>query len=161
MQPQLSENEIVENYRNHLTNVMNQINDEAWSKSYSEGKATVAEIVGHLMGWDKYVIEQVIPSVVRGDGMQFPDFDTYNKQSYEYTKSRSRETILSEFISTRNELCVMLSMLTNEQLCGSTTIGGSTHDAHTGKAFSLLFLIEEFTEHDHHHKKQLETILGI
>lgn len=50
-------------------------------------KWTVGEIVSHIMNWDDYLLRETLSSVRDGQGMDFPDFDTYNKLASNYAKS--------------------------------------------------------------------------
>ena len=39
------------------------------------------------MNWDDYLLRETLSSVRDGKGMEFPDFDTYNKLASSYAKS--------------------------------------------------------------------------
>jgi hypothetical protein len=39
-----------------------------------------------------------------------------------------------------------------------TTANGVSHCPHTGKPYTLLYIIQEFMEHDEHHKKQINSL---
>ncbi|OAB76465.1 hypothetical protein PNBC_03380 [Paenibacillus crassostreae] len=56
-----------------------EFNDLTWNQSYAEGKATISEIIGHLLNWDQYLISNVVRAVKEGKGIEFPDFDSHNK----------------------------------------------------------------------------------
>jgi len=60
---------------NDITNIINRYADNwndynfidfSWNSPVAEGKATVAEIIGHLLNWDKHLITNIIPSVTKG-----------------------------------------------------------------------------------------------
>src|SRR4051812_34075979 len=97
---------IIDTYNNYW--IEYDFKDLSWNESISEGKATIAEIIGHLLNWDKYLISSVIPSVINGDGMVFPEFDTFNKLGYEYVRSKPKSLIINEFNDTRKHLSNLL-----------------------------------------------------
>ncbi|MFC5700374.1 DinB family protein [Cohnella faecalis] len=157
MKDQRSEaHQIIENYTNNWFGY--EFDDSTWNKPIAEGKASVAEIIGHLLNWDNYLIETVIPTVKNGGGMEFPDFDTFNKAGYAYVKNKPRSLILQEFNSAREKLSEML-LNSLEFIDKPTTSNGVSVCPHTGRPYSLIYIIEEFIEHDEHHKSQINAVI--
>lgn len=118
---------------------LTELNDADWFKPIAEGKASPAEIVSHLMHWDRYLINDVIPSVQSGGDISFPEFDPFNAEAYKYAKSGiNRNQLLDEFRATREELCNLVLELDEET---------------RGK---LLPIVVDFIDHDNHHKSQIE-----
>jgi hypothetical protein len=141
------------------TNTLHDVQISLWLQPIAEGKATIEEIISHLKGWDTYLITTVIPAVKRGDAVFFPDFDSFNEIAYKYAKSGiSKERLLDEFRQTRHQLVEIL--LTETELTTKyITVNGVSNCPHTGTLYSLLYIIHEFNEHDHHHKNQILTLL--
>ncbi|WP_186438503.1 DinB family protein [Cohnella terricola] len=134
-----------------------EFNDLTWNQSYAEGKATIAEIIGHLMNWDHYLISNVVRAVKAGKGIEFPDFDSHNKLGYEYVKNKTKNQIVNEFKETRIQLHSLL--IENLEIVNRhTTANGVSNCPNTGTPYSLLYIIQEFIEHDEHHKKQIESV---
>ncbi|WP_219836090.1 hypothetical protein [Paenibacillus sp. R14(2021)] len=50
---------IIDTYTNNWNDY--DFKNISWHSSISEGKATIAEIIGHLLNWDQYLIANVIP----------------------------------------------------------------------------------------------------
>ena len=141
------------------TDTLYHIDERIWSQPIAEGKATVAEIISHLMNWDKHLLFTVIPSIQSGEGMVFPDFDPFNKIAYDYANSGvSREQLLDEFKQTRHQL--VEALLADPDLTAKqVTANGAATCPYTGIPYSLLYVIHEFNDHDNHHKKQIEAVL--
>lgn len=132
------------------------INEELWSRPIAKGKWSISEIIAHITNWDNHLLSEVIPAVKNGQGMEFPDFDTYNKEASNYVKSgKSQSELLEEAKRTREQLVRELHALPTETLNKATTSNDVTHCPHTGTPYSLLYIIKEFIDHDNHHKKQI------
>ncbi|MNG40975.1 hypothetical protein D3C84_1298530 [compost metagenome] len=59
----------------------------------------------------------------------------------------------------REELCRRLHALGEELLRKPSTANGAAFCPHTGTPYSLLYIVEEFTDHDRHHRDQIEHFL--
>ncbi|MFS1513799.1 DinB family protein [Chengkuizengella sp. SCS-71B] len=139
-------NEIIKQYRDFTKFVtsLNGLPDQLWLDPIAQGKASIGEIIGHLLNWDTYIIDHTIPAVKNGENMEFPEFDTFNQLGYEMARKKySKVELIKEFNATRNKLCEMLLNLSYEDLTRKLTPN------------SLLYLIEELNEHDEHHLSQI------
>ncbi|WP_027086465.1 DinB family protein [Cohnella panacarvi] len=132
---------VIERFRTNFawTEKLSELSDIVWLKPIAEGKASTAEIIAHLMRWDRYLITDVIPTVQSGGDIAFPDFDAFNAEAYKYAKSGvSKGQLLDELRATREELCELLL---------------AADDDTRGKALPI---IVDFIDHDNHHKSQIE-----
>ncbi|MWC27142.1 DinB family protein [Paenibacillus sp. MMS18-CY102] len=142
------------------TNQLVQRSDQEWRRPINEGKASVAEVIAHLRNWDLHLIDIVIPSVRRGEGMEFPDFDAYNARAYEYANSGIRkDQLLEQFASDRMRLVKMLREMKPEEIRLEVPANGVANCPKTGTPYSLIYIIHEFVEHDLHHKGQIASCL--
>ncbi|MGV3466005.1 MAG: DinB family protein [Heyndrickxia sp.] len=154
---------IIKQYREYSKWVSGLASTEKsiWHTPISPGKWTIGEIISHITNWDNYLLTQIIPSVKRGQGMVFPDFDSFNKKASEYALSGiSYSDLIQEAINTRVSLCNNLLQLSEEDLCMPLTSNGVSHCPHTGEPYSLLYIIKEFIQHDQHHKDQITHYLS-
>ncbi|MBB3113811.1 putative damage-inducible protein DinB [Paenibacillus phyllosphaerae] len=136
------------------------LGEKAWCAPIAEGKASIAEIMAHLLCWDQHLIDRAVPAVTRGEGIEFPAFDPFNADAYAYARSGiSQGQLLDEFRSTREELCRLLVELGEDKLRQHTTTGGVSFCPHTGSPYSLLYIVREFIDHDQHHRHQIESAL--
>jgi len=138
---------------------LSDLDDNIWLTPIAEGKATVAEIISHLKNWDYYLINTIIPAIKNGEGMVFPDFDSFNQKAYEYARSGiSKNSLLDEFKQTRIQLVEI--MLTEPDVATKNVAANGVENCpHTGTPYSLLYIIYEFIEHDIHHKNQILSVI--
>ncbi|HDX9651286.1 MULTISPECIES: DinB family protein [Bacillus] len=154
----MGENKIIHDFNEYSIwlNTLKGMKEELWMNPISEGKWTIGEIVSHIMNWDECLLTKVLPSVREGQGMEFPDFDTYNKLASNYAKSGISKMRLLEEAKAKRELLVKeLRLLHDEKLKKPLTANGVSHCPHTGTPYSLIYIIKEFIEHDNHHKRQI------
>ncbi|PEL80362.1 hypothetical protein CN558_18070 [Bacillus wiedmannii] len=154
----MGENKIIHDFNEYSIwlNTLKGMKEELWMNPISEGKWTIGEIVSHIMNWDECLLTKVLPSVREGQGMEFPDFDTYNKLASNYAKSGISNMRLLEEAKAKRELLVKeLRLLHDEKLKKPLTANGVSHCPHTGTPYSLIYIIKEFIEHDNHHKRQV------
>lgn len=142
------------------TDTLTDVHEGIWLQPISEGKASVGEIISHLKNWDTYLISTIIPAIKKGEGMVFPDFDSFNKIAYEYARSGiSKDRLLDEFKLTRLQLVVEILLADPDVVAKHVTANGVETCPHTGTPYSLLYLIHEFNDHDNHHKNQILTVI--
>ncbi|PEI62964.1 hypothetical protein COE98_14660 [Bacillus wiedmannii] len=159
----MGENKIIHDFNEYSIwlNTLKGMKEELWMNPISEGKWTIGEIVSHIMNWDECLLTKVLPSVREGQGMEFPDFDTYNKLASNYAKSGISKMRLLEEAKAKRELLVKeLRLLHDEKLKKPLTANGVSHCPHTGTPYSLIYIIKEFIEHDNHHKRQVSHFLN-
>lgn len=140
---------------------LKELSNEEWEQPISDGKWSVREVISHFMNWDNYLIATVVPLVKDGEPFGFPAFDSFNKLASSYaTSGISKDDLLDEVILTRNHLIQVLKDMPEEVITKSLPVGGYTHCPHTGEPYSLIYIIQEFIEHDLHHKTQLQEVLN-
>lgn len=135
-------------------------NYELMEKPISKGKFSVKEIIAHLYRWDEYLINVGIPSVLENGTIDFPNFNEYNHESARLVENKSFKEVIEHAVSTREKLCQLF--IDNEQYAQKEIVmSGKTHHPKTNEPFTFYYLMEDFSEHDHHHKKQIEEFLHI
>lgn len=141
------------------TDTLRDLDENNWLIPNAEGKASVSEIISHLKNWDNYLINTIIPAIKNGEGMLFPDFDSFNKKAYEYARSGiSKVSLLDEFKQTRLQLVDIL-LKEPEVATKHVPANGVEYCPHTSTPYSLLYIIHEFIEHDIHHKNQILSVI--
>ncbi|MEC0268865.1 DinB family protein [Paenibacillus anseongense] len=141
------------------TDTLQDVQESAWLQPIAERKASIGEIISHLKNWDSYLITTIIPAIKAGEGMVFPDFDSFNDIAYEYARSGiSQNRLLDEFKLTRLQLVEIL-LAETEVVFKRVTVNGVETCPHTGTPYSLLYIIHEFNDHDKHHKNQILEVI--
>ncbi|MEH6935776.1 DinB family protein [Bacillus sp. JJ783] len=159
----MGENKIINDFNEYSIwiNALKGMREELWMTPISEGKWTVGEIVSHIMNGDDYLLRETLSSVRDGQGMEFPDFDTYNKLASNYVKSGISKIKLIEEAKAKRELLVKeLSLLSIDKRKAHLTANGVSHCPHTGTPYSLIYIIKEFVNHDNHHKRKIVNFLN-
>lgn len=132
--------------------------EELMNKPIAEGKFSIKEIIAHLYRWDEFLLSVGIPSIIESGKIDFPNFHDYNFESAKLVSKKGIEEVLTQAIKTRESL--VNCFLNNEEYAlKRISMNGKTHIANTEKHYTFYYLIEDFSEHDQHHKKQIENFL--
>jgi hypothetical protein len=102
-----------------------------------EGKWTILEIVGHIMLWDKYFLEESIEKIFNKSilTVQHLNFDEFNSKAKIHVKT------------------ISISELSDEEYL-KTYIDGD------GNPFYVTQYLKDFIWHDQHHINQMKNMLG-
>lgn len=138
---------------------LEKLSELDWNKQIDSEKWSIKQIILHIAHWDNHLLNVIIPSVKNGEGMIFPDFDSFNARATKKAEKLTGETVLKESLNSRRTLVTMLESLSEEALTYKTTANGVSHDPHQDVPYSLYVIIGEFIEHDQHHMKQVVSIL--
>ncbi|MCJ8007068.1 DinB family protein [Lederbergia wuyishanensis] len=142
-------------------NTLEGMEETLWLKPITEGKWSISEIIAHIMNWDHHLLTEVLPAVRNEKGIEFPDFDSFNKKASEYaTSGISKSKLLEETRDSREQLIKELNEMPIEILTKHLPTNGVTHCPHTGIPYSLIYIVKEFTDHDHHHIRQITQFLN-
>jgi uncharacterized damage-inducible protein DinB len=130
------------------------LTDSEWNMPLGEGKWSVAAVVSHLLFWDQYSLKERFPYFKEGAELDsYPDFQIVNEQAREYAENiATKEEILDGLIAVRAEFHKMLDKMDDEKLAAAFKI--SDHHMTVGT------YIIDFIEHDLHHQKQINAVLG-
>ncbi|WP_245243477.1 DinB family protein [Mesobacillus selenatarsenatis] len=130
------------------------LSDAEWNMPLGEGKWSVAAVVAHLLLWDQYSLEERFPYFKEGaDLPSYPDFQGVNDRAREYAENKAtKEQVLDELLAIRKAYREMLEQMDSEKLAVSFRI--SNHQLTIGTYF------EDFIQHDLHHQKQVNQVLG-
>ncbi|WP_045514953.1 DinB family protein [Neobacillus niacini] len=155
-------NNVISNFKQYSSwlSTIEYMGETLWFKPIAQDRWSISEIIAHITNWDKHLLSEVLPSVREEKGMEFPDFDTYNKKASEHAKSGiSQSKLFEEAKDTRELLVKELYEMPIEKLNKPLTANGVTHCPHTGTPYSLLHIIKEFIDHDNYHKRQIVQFL--
>lgn len=140
---------------------LRDVDDEFWIKPTATEKWSIAEMLSHLMFWDRYLLSDILPSVVKGQEVSFPSFDSYNQKAADYVRSGlSKTELIEEAIMVRDRLVLELLEMPADLRNKHVLVNGAAHCPRTAEPYSLSYLVLEFHEHDQHHKAQIEHFLN-
>nr|WP_235782442.1 DinB family protein [Peribacillus psychrosaccharolyticus] len=119
----------------------------------AKGKWSIAEIVGHLIPWDEFVLTKRIPYFLTSALLpKSPESDLVNQQSAEESRNRSKKETIKLFMSSRKLLIQSLNDLPDELWKQDLSIGGNS--------ISLMKYFKGLVEHDIHHIRQIQSVFG-
>lgn len=115
-------------------------------------KWTCAEIIGHLLFWDRVLLHDIFPNVCEGAAIvcpEFSDFEMVNGVAAQYAREEaSIQTLIAEAIEIRSQIIAFLEDKSEEEYQRTFSINSSEQ--------TLLLLMEDFTGHDRHHRQQID-----
>lgn len=145
---------------NHYLSTIDWINsleslpEEEWRKPISSDKWTVAEVIGHLIPWDKFVLEKRIPYFFQANKLpKSPDIEEMNQQAASESRKCTKNETIHKFIKTRKELMEAIGSLRDEYWNKDLIIGNTR--------LSLYEYYNGLAEHDIHHFKQVQEAIKI
>ncbi|GIP15658.1 hypothetical protein J40TS1_13000 [Paenibacillus montaniterrae] len=133
--------------------MLKNVEEQKMLDSVKEGKWSIREIIGHLLYWDKFILEQHIPFMTQGAALTaFPDHDSHNKEAIQYiSRFENIASLFDEFIHTRNQLFNAIESIDRDV---RFTIGSGK------RPFSIESYMTIFSKHDIHHLAQIRNKLS-
>jgi len=153
-----TKHEIIQGYADiiELAEELNTYGEQAWLTPLGEGKWTVKEVVGHILLWDKYIHDVITSAILNNTPLAElsvgADIESFNREAGEWALSKTKDEIFSALVASRRVVLEDLQAIPEESF---TAI---IKDAE-GNPFVLKEFIVEMTRHDHHHWKQIESVL--
>lgn len=132
---------------------LKQMSNEEWFQPIHEGKWSAAEIVSHLIAWDRFTLDQRLGKLKENAVLDpFPDFQSVNDRAAEYAKSGiTKEELIAEFMEVRSAA-----------VAGFLKFEGEEHQFHFkigNHSFTIASYMDDFIGHDLHHKGQIDAFL--
>lgn len=142
-------------------NTLERLDESMWDKPTATDKWSIKAIILHIAHWDNHLLNVIIPAVKTGEGMIFPEFDSFNARATQKAKRLSGVNVLRLAKTSRSSLVEALRSLRQETLTLHTTANEATHSPHEDVPYTLAYIVTEFIEHDRHHQQQVDSILRI
>lgn len=133
---------------------LEHISEEAWRRPYAEGKWTVAEIIGHLSPWDRFLVAERLPFILADEPFRVkPDSQAVNEEAAKMSREQQRILTIDEFLVSRDRLHRAVELIPEERLADTFTS--------KGKTISLLDFLGAMMQHDLHHRAQIEQVTAV
>ncbi len=119
---------VLVHYEKSIVWVKNLVNvtEEQWRTPIALGKWSVAEVIGHLIPWDEFLVSKRIPFLFTEDNLpKSPNVKEMNAHAAHSSRLQSKEETIEKFVNGRQHLTNALHHLTDEQWQQSLHIGGS------------------------------------
>ncbi|SEJ71725.1 DinB superfamily protein [Bhargavaea ginsengi] len=139
---------------------LKSVDPHVLKKPLAEGKWSASEIIAHILKWDEHLSDRVIPAVLEGEGMAFPEFGPFNNRAAAYAEKVTPGRLITEAGAARNQLVSRLFELPESVLVRPAASNGDSHCPYTGSPYTLIYIIGDFIYHDQHHRQQIDDFLG-
>ncbi|KMN45661.1 DinB family protein [Bacillus sp. LK2] len=131
---------------------LKHLSEEKWRMQIDKDKWTIAEVIGHLIPWDEFVLNQRIPYLFQGTQLpKSPNVNLVNYQASIDSKSKTKGELINQFIMVRKKLINTINDLTDELWTQNLILGKNK--------VSLYSYFLGLIEHDLHHYKQIQRFL--
>ncbi|MGP1907207.1 DinB family protein [Metabacillus sp. JX24] len=128
--------------------------EELWHHPIDHGKWSVAELISHLISWDRFTLEQRLQNIHMNAVLDpFPDIEAVNSRAAVYAKSGiGKKALIQEFVKARSAVVEEFRSFTGKECDFKFSIGDHP--------FTIAGYMEEFIHHDLHHKAQIDAFLN-
>lgn len=132
-------------------NTLSSFSEESAKTSYQAGKWSPKEIVMHLAEWDRFTFEDRLPYMKEGAKLEnFPEFEEFNAKAATRAAEQTFEETVAYAKRERQRLTQKLEEIDDGEWDNEFLIGKHT--------LSIKEYFSDFSEHDAHHKRQIESV---
>ena len=133
---------------------LSNVSETEWRLPIQQGKWSVAEVIGHLIPWDEFVVNERLPFFFTNNALsKGPNVEQMNTEAARISRTQSKEQTVQAFLKSRRLLLHALQGLSDEQWQRSFAIGRSE--------LTLYSYFSGLVEHDQHHFLQIQNVLNI
>lgn len=152
----MNRDEAIQHYRkmNDWLQSLSSVGSNCWLEPMQEGKWSMAEVIAHLLYWDRYVREQRIPFFLEGAKLPpAPEVESFNAEAARYARSGVGQLeLLHEIVGERQAMLQLIASLTDEQWTRPFQVGQ--------REYTLKTYLSGFAQHDNHHQEQINDYLA-
>ncbi|WP_017382039.1 DinB family protein [Paenisporosarcina sp. TG-14] len=142
--------EIHKKYQVWLNSLKELSNDEAMSP-YAPGKWSPNVIIMHLAQWDRFTFEDRLPLMKEGAKLEkFPAFEEFNAKAAALASQQTFEETIAYAKEQRQRITKKLEEINDSEWHKEFNIGNHS--------LSIMSYFTDFSEHDEHHKRQIERV---
>jgi DinB superfamily len=132
---------------------LGSLTENEWRTPIEEGKWTIAEIVGHFLPWDEFILEFRLPYIFSDAELtKGPDAEKTNSESASISRKETKQETIHKFISIRKEIYEQLLDVPDDCWEKKILIGKSEMYFHD--------YLKGLADHDRHHFEQIKNTLG-
>nr|WP_255570653.1 DinB family protein [Cohnella sp. CFH 77786] len=131
------------------------LTEEKQRKPLGEGKWSVRDVIAHMWKWDEFFWEHAIQPLTQGKPLTYHhlDFNSFNENAKIACSSLDWQYLTEQAAAARERLVAAIR-----------SVPPSEYDREypdaDGRPFSLAAYLLDFAEHDTHHRKQIDNVLG-
>jgi len=150
----MEKHEIVAKQKEYITwlDTLSSFGESA-TTPYQPGKWSPKDIIMHLAEWDRYTYEERLPTMKEGAILEkFPAFEEFNAKAAKLASQQTFEETISHAKMERQRITNKIEEMNERQWSEKFQIGNNT--------LSIEEYFTDFSEHDEHHKRQIESVRG-
>ncbi|UOQ43683.1 DinB family protein [Halobacillus salinarum] len=133
---------------------LSSIAEENWRLPIEPGKWSVAEVISHLVAWDKFVLNQRIPYLFTHQEMPAaPDVEVVNEEAAIQARAEEKEDTIERFCEERRHFVQVLHHFEESDFEKEILI--------RSKPMTLYDYLLGLAEHDNHHFTQIAKLIEI
>lgn len=131
---------------------LTSLSERQWRTPIEKDKWTIAEVLGHLIPWDEFVLNQRLPSLLQDVPLlEKPNAEEINQKAAAESRSREQGETIALFTEGRMRLLEILGEIPDELWTQEFQIGKVPQ--------SLYHYFRGLAEHDLHHMGQIQKAL--
>jgi hypothetical protein len=149
----MKKQEIIETQKNYLSwlDSLLELSEEQATTPYQPDKWSPNEIVMHLGEWDRFSFDERLPYMKEGAKLdRFPEFEKFNSEAAVRASEQTFEETVAYAKSERQRILQRLEEIDESEWDKKFHIGDH--------ALSIRNYFTDFSQHDEHHKQQIESI---
>lgn len=130
------------------------VSGDIWTEPFQLGKWSTRDVIAHILLWDQYFEREAIAKLAAGDQLTLKhiEFSTFNQNAITYARAHNQDILIDQAIAIREQIiCHIEQLSVNAQ--SHTYIDGDGHP------FTIKNYLEDFIEHDNHHRTEIEYFL--
>ncbi|MFD1019989.1 DinB family protein [Thalassobacillus hwangdonensis] len=150
--------ETINNYRQleNWLSELKQIPEKEFYAPMEEGKWSLAALVSHFKYWDDFVLQYRLKPIVENRPIE--DVRVTEKEMNEKAEAHAhsgidQDALVDEVIAKRHEVVGLLEEITEDKFGEPVSLGD--------RSITVKEYIDGLTEHDDHHRKQVESITSV
>ena len=123
---------------------------DVWTKPIADGKWSIREFLAHIMHWDWNSLDKMVPLMSEGARLSFVDIERHNREAADIALTYdSFAALIEDVVRTRSLLVAELEERYDDK----------TRFSIDGHPLTYRTFVDNFIEHDEHHRRQIEAVL--
>ncbi|WP_194165530.1 DinB family protein [Oceanobacillus sp. CFH 90083] len=146
--------EIMQHHMNAIKFVraLHALSEDQWRTPVEKGKWTVAEVIGHLIPWDEFVLYKRMPYLFSDDKLpKGSGTDATNTMAASKAREQDKEIIIDKFILVRSNLLQAMDNIPPARWHDEVVIGETR--------LNLSDYFNGLVKHDVHHFEQVKAVI--
>ncbi|MBO8170824.1 MAG: DinB family protein [Bacillaceae bacterium] len=136
----------------HFVDSFIHLSEELWRTPVAEDKWSIAEVIGHFIPWDEFLMHNRIPYFLKAEPLPVaPNVDELNWQAACEARNASQADTIEKFISTRVRLQQTIRNIRDDYWLKDISI--------ESRQLKLCDYFENLVKHDEHHFSQITRFL--